>query len=508
MSEPLHQLIRDAATRRPGAIALLDSHRQYAYGQLWERVQRLAGGLRHLGLGAGERIAIQLPKSFDDVAFMFAVAAAGCVFVPVNPALKPRQVRHILVDSGARLLLTNAQRAQPLCDAPGTCAGLEYLVLSDQAEFPAPPAGQVMSIEDIDADMHCTDPAPSDPAAIFYTSGSTGLPKGVLLTHANLTTGAHSVNAYLGNTPGDRLLALLPFSFDYGFSQLSAAFAAGASVMLMEYLLPQTIPRAIERHAITALAGVPAIWNRLGRVEWPDGARAGLRYVCNSGGSLPAATTRRLRQLLPDTDIHLMYGLTEAFRATSLDPGLVDRYPESIGQAIPNAEIHVVRPDGSECKAGEPGELVQLGPLLAQGYWNAAPGTDRTFGHWQGRPAVWSGDRVVRDDQGLLRFLGRNDQMIKTSGYRVSPAEIESVASQHPSVQQALAAGIPDEEIGQSIVLFVEGPCKPDELTSLLHRELPSYMHPATIRCLDAFPLTPHGKPDRAALLRSLEETA
>lgn len=505
MTELLHHLIRDAAAHRPEAIALLDSHRLYSYRMLWQRVQRMAGGLRRLGLGAGERIAIQLPKSFDNVACMFATAAAGGVFVPINPALKPRQVRHILADSGARLLLTNAQRAQPLCDDLHSCPELNHLVLSDPAEFPAVASLQVLGIDAIDADMVGSDPAPSDPAAIFYTSGSTGLAKGVVLTHANLVTGAHSVNSYLHNTPEDRLAALLPLSFDYGFSQLSTAFAAGASVVLMEYLLPQAVPRAIERHAITAVAAVPTIWNRLARVEWPASARARLRYLCNSGGSLPVATTRQLRQSLPDTDIHLMYGLTEGFRATSLDPCLVDQHPDSIGQAIPNVEIHVVRPDGSECETGEAGELIQLGPLLAQGYWNTPPGSDRTFGQWQGRPAVWSGDRVMRDEAGLLYFLGREDQMIKTSGYRVSPAEIESVALQHPSVLQALATGIPDEVLGQSIVLFVEGSCNICDLTLLLHRELPSYLHPASIHCMQALPLTPHGKPDRTALLRSLE---
>ena len=497
----LHHLIRDIAAHTPAGVALRDRHAALSYGQLWDRVRQTAAGLQALGLTRGERIAIQLPKTFDNVVYMFAAAAAGCAFIPINPVLKAHQVLHILRDSGARLLLTNVQRAELLRADAGTCPELRHLALTESVPFTFDAHVRVIAAADIHDDRPPDEPDTSDLAAIFYTSGSTGQPKGVMLSHANLLVGAQSVNAYLHNTPQDRLLALLPFSFDYGFSQLSAAFAAGAEVVLMEYLLAQPIPRAIAQYGITALAGVPTMWNQLSRVEWPAEARSCLRYLCNSGGSLPVGTTRRLRELLPDTAIYLMYGLTEAFRSTYLDPGLVDSHPDSIGRPIPNAEIHVVRPDGSECAADEPGELVHLGPLVAQGYWHSSDRQNHTFGEWQGRSAVWSGDTVVRNKDGLLYFRGRRDEMIKTSGYRVSPSEIESVALSQEGVHNAVAAGLPDAELGQSIVLFVEGPCDPDELKALLHHELPSYMHPTQIRCMQRLPLTPNGKPDRSHLI-------
>lgn len=513
MAKLLHHLIRDSAAERPDGIALFDSHGSHPYHWLQERVSRVAGGLRAAGLEPGERIAIQLPKGVDNIVLLFAAASAGCVFVPLNPLLKPLQVGHVLRDSGAAMLVTNPQRAQLLKDELPACPALRLLVLSDDSEAAAiaaaSPGLDVHLAQEMATDALQDDSAgPNDLAGIFYTSGSTGLPKGVMLSHANLVIGAESVNAYLGNGPDDRLLGLLPFSFDYGFSQLSSAFAVGAAVMPMEYLLPQAVVRAIGQYEITGLAGVPSMWNRLSRVEWPQAGRAQLRYLCNSGGTLAANTTRRLRELLPGTDIYLMYGLTEAFRSTYLDPALVDTHPNSIGRPIPNAELHVVRPDGSECAPGEPGELVHLGPLVAQGYWNTAPGSNRTFAPWQGRAAVWSGDRVVQDREGLFYFLGRNDGMIKTSGYRVSPGEIEAVALLHPKVRSALATSVPDPEIGEAIILFVEAGGELEALTRLLHRSLPSYMHPRRIECVAAFPLTPNGKPDRAALLAGLGDAA
>ena len=505
MTQLLHHLIRESAQRDPKAVAVVEAHRESNYGALWERVQGIAGGLHAIGLVPGDRVAIQLPKTIDNIVFMFGAAAAGCIFVPINPLLKPLQVEHILRDSGARLLLTNPQRAQALQPALAACPDLQHLVLSDDAWSGELSSVTTYLIDEIDTDPSAETGLDSDDlAAIFYTSGSTGLSKGVMLSHANLVTGARSVNAYLKNTAQDRILALLPLSFDYGFSQLTTAFAVGATVVPMEYLLPQTVTRAIARHGITGLAGVPSMWNAVSRTQWPDDAKASLRYLCNSGGNMPVATTRRLSTLLPDTDIFLMYGLTEAFRSTYLDPALVDTHPDAIGRAIPNAEVHVLDTDGHECDSGEPGELVHLGPLVAQGYWNIPPEQQRTFAPWQGRPAVWSGDRVVRDHEGLLHFLGRSDAMIKTSGYRVSPREVESVAILQPGVHDALAIAIPDDDAGQAIALFVEGDCDRKQLMDRLHRQLPSYMHPRHIRIRKAFPLTPNGKPDRKVLRATL----
>src|SRR5690606_728353 len=266
----------------------------------------------------------------------------------------------------------------------------------------------------------------TDIAAILYTSGSTGRPKGVVLSHRNMVCGATSVASYLENTADDRILAVLPFSFDAGLSQLTTGFSVGATVVMLDYLLPRDVVRTLAEQRITGITGVPPLWVQIVDQEWPSEVAGSLRYLANTGGAMPSETLRRLRSLLPDTSIFLMYGLTEAFRSTYLPPSEIDRRPGSIGKAIPNAEILVLRPDGTECDPEEPGELVHRGALVAQGYWNDPERTREKFrplpsgepGFQHTEVAVWSGDTVKKDRDGFLYFIGRRDEMIKSSGYR------------------------------------------------------------------------------------------
>ena len=221
---------------------------------------------------------------------------------------------------------------------------------------------------------------------------------------------------------------------------------------------------------------------------------------------MPRALFERLRALFPHAAIHLMYGLTEAFRSTTLPPEFADTHGWSIGRAIPHAEVMVVRPDGTEAAKGEPGELVHAGPLVAQGYWRDPERTAARFrpapAHSRyGGTAVWSGDTAVREADGLLRFIGRDDEMIKTSGNRVSPGEIEEAAVGAPGVLEAAAFGVPDLQLGAVIHLFARGDeVARDALPRHLKRELPAWMQPASIQWLDALPHSPNGKVDRAAL--------
>ena len=297
-----------------------------------------------------------------------------------------------------------------------------------------------------------------DMAAILYTSGSTGKPKGVVLSHRNVLTGGASVSQYLENHPGDVILAALPLSFDAGFSQLTTGFTVGAHVVLVNYLLARDIVRLCAKHQVTGLTCVPPLWIQLADQEWPEEATRSLRYFANTGGRMPRATLDRLRAIFPAAKPYLMYGLTEAFRSTYLDPAEVDRRPDSIGKAIPNAEIMVVREDGTPCAPGEEGELVHRGALVALGYWNDAERTAERFRPAPGREAglcttelaVWSGDVVVADEDGFLYFVSRRDEMIKTSGYRVSPTEIEEVVYSTGLVRDAVALGVRRPEAGSA----------------------------------------------------------
>jgi acyl-CoA ligase (AMP-forming) (exosortase A-associated) len=513
----LHDLIAASAAARPDHTALHAGKGRISYAQLADLVERVANGLRALGIRRGDRVAIYLPKSVETVAAMFGASAAGAVFVPVNPVLKAPQVAHILRDSGARVLITSASRAAGLTADVADCGALEHLVLVDVGD--AQSAGARLLAWDellrspaaaaqraIDADM----------AAILYTSGSTGKPKGVVLSQRNMVAGAESVAQYLKNTPEDRILAVLPFSFDYGFSQLSTAFLTGAGVALLEYLVPRDIVAALARHEITGLAAVPPLWIQLAPLEWPRAAVERLRYITNSGGAMPTATLAKLREKLPSTAVYLMYGLTEAFRSTYLDPSQVDVRPTSMGKAIPNAEILVVRPDGTPCDPGEPGELVHRGAHVSLGYWNDPEQTANRFKPAPGQApqiqirelAVWSGDTVMRDEEGYLYFIGRRDEMIKTSGYRVSPTEVEEVVYATGLVAEAVAVGAPHPVLGKAIVVIAVsregGAASSDELLAACRKTLPAYMVPARIEWRDALPRNANGKLDRPALAASV----
>jgi acyl-CoA ligase (AMP-forming) (exosortase A-associated) len=510
----LHDLIVASAEHRPEQTALYAGVRAVTYAELAELVRGVANGLCGLGVQRRDRVAIFLPKTVENVAAMFGASAAGAVFVPINPVLKAAQVAHILRDSGARVLITSLNRAEGLVSEFESCASLRKVVVTDASQDHT--FGSVVATNW--SDFVTATPAPhpraidSDMAAILYTSGSTGKPKGVVLSQRNMVCGAESVSSYLRNVADDRILAALPFSFDYGFSQLSTAFLTGAGVALMDYLVPRDIISAVARYEITGLGAVPPLWIQLAALDWPPKSTQSLRYITNSGGAMPTATLATLRSKLPSTAVFLMYGLTEAFRSTYLSPEQVDARPTSIGKAIPNAEILVVRPDGSPCDPGEAGELVHRGALVSLGYWNDPAQTAARFKPAPLQPseltvrelAVWSGDTVMRDEEGFLYFIGRRDEMIKTSGYRVSPTEIEEVAYDTGLVAEAVVVGVPHEVLGQAIVVVgvpreqVDG--LSEKLLAACRQALPLYMVPARVEWREALPRNANGKIDRRAL--------
>ena len=361
----------------------------------------------------------------------------------------------------------------------------------------------------------------TDMVAILYTSGSTGRPKGVVLSHRNMVAGAKSVASYLQNGPQDTLLAALPLSFDAGFSQLTTAFHAGARVVLLNYLLPRDVLIAMAREKVTGLTAVPPLYIQLSGLEWPASIDTHLRYFANTGGRMPRETLNLLRQRVPSAKPFLMYGLTEAFRSTYLPPEEVDRRPDSIGKAIPNAEILVLREDGSECGPDEPGELVHRGALVGQGYWNDAEKTAERYKLLPGREAglmlpeyaVFSGDTVRRDAEGFLYFIGRRDEMMKTSGYRVSPTEVEEVLYATRLVGECVAFGVDHASLGQVIQVIATAPDGTDTLdvSALLaecRARMPAYMVPAGISPrAGPLPRNPNGKIDRKLLSTAWIET-
>lgn len=472
-------------------IALLDQDGSVTFADLERMTGQIAARLAALGLPPGSRIASWLPKTRLACVLPLAVPRAGFVHVPINPMLKRAQVAHIVADSGAAMLVTQPGRRETLeaGDIGGSCT----LFLEADLSF----EGAVLPPSTADTDTL---------AAILYTSGSTGRPKGVMVTHANLWLGAISVARYLAIEPSDRVLGVLPLSFDYGQNQLFSTWAAGASYAPLEYLTARDVVKGVARTGATTLAGVPPLWVQLLETAWPEDVARQLKRLTNSGGALTLPMIAGLRDRFPEAQIFPMYGLTEAFRSTYLPPVLVADHPESIGRAIPFAEVLVVRADGSQADAGEAGELVHAGPLVAKGYWQDAERTAQRFRPapaWarESGMAVWSGDTVVADADGLLRFVGRDDEMIKSAGNRISPTEIEDAVLSGGETREAVAIGVSDPRLGQAIVVVARGDgTREAELRARLRRELPSFQQPQRYVWRADLPRNANGKLDRSAL--------
>ncbi|MEC3910785.1 acyl-CoA ligase (AMP-forming), exosortase A system-associated [Sphingobium sp. CR2-8] len=476
-------------------VALDGRSGSYSYAELEETLGRLAGWLAGFGLEKGARVASWIAKGPVAALMPLAAPRAGLVHVPINPLLKHAQVAHIVADSGAMLLIGTGARLDSLLpgDVPVGC----HLHREDDAAC-AMSGGDAIGPSTAD---------PQDVAAILYTSGSTGRPKGVVLSHANLWLGAVAVADYLQLTARDRTACVLPFSFDYGQNQLFSTWLAGGCVYPLDYLTPRDVMKLVDRRDITTLAGVPPLWVQLAELDWPSDVAAKLRRLTNSGGALTRPLVAKLRALFRQADLYPMYGLTEAFRSTYLPPALVDSHPDSMGSAIPFAEILVVRPDGSITDDDEPGELVHCGPLVAQGYWRDPARTAERFrpappASRYGGMAVWSGDTVRRDKDGLLYFVGRDDAMIKSAGNRISPTEIEEAAVAVAGVAEAVALGVKDDRLGQAVRLLLRGDdaAVVQAVAAQLKSELPNFMQPKDILVLPLFPRNPNGKIDRVAL--------
>ncbi len=513
----VHHMLRSSTQRYPDKEALVHGSERLAYNQLSEKASALAGILRSAGIHRLDRIGIYLEPSVAQVVSIFGISEAEGVFVPINAVLFPDQVGHIVRDCSMTGLITSRAKLGSLIEILKDIPSLKFIVLTgdgpeanlplqvfewDQTASPAAQGG--LRESSISKDL----------AAILYTSGSTGKPKGVMLSHANVMAGASIVSTYLGITEKERILAALPFSFDAGLNQLTTAIQQGGTIVLINFVFAREIVQMLLKEKITGLAGVPTLWSLLSQPNstlekqpLPD-----LRYITNTGGAMPQAVLAILKRALPTTKIFLMYGLTEAFRSTYLPPDESDRRPTSMGKAIPDCEILVINEAGELCKPGEIGELVHRGPTVSMGYWGRPEDTDRVLKPNPLLPkelgdcerVCYSGDLVKMDEDGFLYFIGRRDTMIKSSGYRVSPTEVEEALFSSGKLRGAAVIGIPDEILGQAIKAFVvpkDGAApSTDDLIAHCGQKLPRYMIPKHIELLTELPKTSSGKVDYPTL--------
>jgi amino acid adenylation domain-containing protein len=504
----LSDLLIRAVREHRDRVAVVDGDRRLTYQDLLDAAAHHERALRSAGVRSGDRVGIVLPRSAEAIASLFGIAMVGGVAVPVGERVKHAQVAYTLLHARAAAVVTDVRHEPLLRDVPRELVA--RLVVTDAGEL----AGEAPASDAGDSGLDPTaceqrSAIGKDLAALLYTSGSTGKPKGIMVTHENLAWGATIVADYLRLTCADRTVTALPFSFDYGLNQVLTMVHVGGCVVVERSSHPAALCRAIEREGVTGLAGVPLLWQQLADPHSPFFSRplSSLRYVTNSGGALDPAIVGRFRTEKPEVRVYLMYGFTEAFRSTYLDPDDVDRRPTSIGRAIPNVEILVVGERGEPCEPGEPGELVHRGPTVAAGYWDDPTATARTFRPWpaaggNGEIAAFSGDLVRADDHGYMYFVGRRDDLFKSRGIRLNPEQIEIELRRCDAIADAIVFTVPSPDgLGEPsiVAVFVAADVAEPlaEAERFCRAELPAHMRPGLLELVPELPVTANGKPDR-----------
>ncbi len=448
----VHHLLAETTRRDPGKVALIAGPARRTFAELDADSDAVAAALQRQGVRRGDRVAIMLENSVEYVTTFFGAIKAGAVYVPVNPSTKADKLAYILNDCGVRALVAPTALSRnvlpALAEAPSVRATL-WVGPVLPALGGAASIGEVLMAAEraIPDDPGCID---QDLAAILYTSGTTGKPKGVMLTHANLVATARSIAGYLHNTPDDEVLCVLPLTFGYGLSQVTTSALVGFTLVLeRSFAFPaDTLKRMVE-HRITGLPGVPTFFATLLQMDAvKDADLSSLRYLTNAAAPLPVAHIERLAGLFPQAAFYSMYGATEcSTRIAYLEPSQLATRPGSVGKAIPNSEAYVVDEAGNRAGPGEVGELVVRGANVMRGYWNRPDATAERLRDG----AYRTGDLFRADAEGFLYFVARKDDVFKCRGEKVSPKEVESVLCEIAEVAEAAVLGVPDPTDGLAV---------------------------------------------------------
>lgn len=481
-----------AAVRQPGRQAIVTAEGVLAYAELDEAANRIAAGLHAAGVRRGDRVSLLMPNCADLCTAIFGVLRAGAAISPLNPSIKRDKLSQVIAHAGSVVVLTDDEHFDLATEAAELAAGGAAVLRPSEVHGHRPP----------------TPPLDVDLAAVIYTSGSTGEPKGVMLSHRNITFIVESIVEYLEQTAEDRVLCLLPLSFGYGLYQLLASVRAGGTLVLERGLaFPGRLIQLIEDERITGLPGVPTIWqilvslDGLAERELPQ-----LRFLTSAGAALPISVVRAVRRTFPGARLYIMYGQTECGRISYLPPELVDDSPDSVGVAIPGTEAWVERADGGEAGPGEVGELMARGGHVMSGYWNDPEATAERLrpGRWPGERVLATGDLFRRDDEGLLYFVGRQDDIIKSRGEKVAPAEVEKALDQIDEVREAVVVGVPDVRLGEAVhahvVLYEIGALDARAIRRHCAQRLEDHMVPSKVVFHEELPRTSNGKLDRRRL--------
>lgn len=491
----VEEFLHGSAARFPDKVALVCGERRLRYRELRDAVLRLAAALRGRGVARGDRVVIFLDNSPEAVIGLFAVLQAGAVFSIVNPGTKLDKLAYILNNCSARAVLTEPRLLALASEAAKSAPSVLFTVAlaGEEEETKGEPG---IPHPGIDLDL----------AMIVYTSGSTGFPKGVMMTHQNVVAAASSITGYLGSRPDDVVLSVLPLAFDYGLYQALMCARVGATLVLEKsFTYPAVLLERMKREAVTGLPLVPTIAAVLLQLkDLAPGAFPALRYITNTAAALPPAHIRRLQELFPATRIYSMYGLTECKRCTYLPPEQLAVRPGSVGIAIPGTEAYVVDEDGRRAPPGVVGELVIRGAHVMKGYWGDPQATDRVLrpGPFPWERVLYTGDLFRCDEQGYLYFVARKDDIIKSRGEKVSPKEVETVLYELAGIREAAVIGIPDPILGMAIKAVVaadpEAGLTEREVIRHCARRLEDFMVPRVVEFRAALPKSDNGKISRS----------
>jgi amino acid adenylation domain-containing protein len=508
----LHDFLIKSAELRPEKEALICDDKRLTYRQIDEASNSLGNALISLGFKRSDRAIIYLDNSAESVISIFAILKAGGIFVPISPQVKINKLGYIINNCQPCLLITSEEKLRKIAGDISNFKDLKLIFTVntssvDTTALYSNTATKILSYRGILLDSphtaleeHCID---VDLASLIYTSGSSGNPKGVMLSHLNMVSAAKSITQYLENTSDDIIINPLPLSFDYGLYQVLMSFYFGGTVIIEKsFTYPQKIINWVITEKVTGWPMMPtmiAILIRLKNLKKHN--FSSLRYITSTGQALPKAHLFMLRDLFPNVRIYPMYGLTECKRVSYLEPEKIGDKPNSVGKAMPNVEAYIVDDDGREVKQiGVPGELVVRGSNVMQGYWNLPHETRRVLrsGRFLGEKILYTGDMFEKDEEDDLYFLGRKDDIIKTSGFMVSPKEVENVLCQIEDIIEAAVVGIDDEILGKSIKAFIRlkanSIISEDEIIEYCTNHLEQHAVPRSISFRRSLPKTSTGK--------------
>lgn len=478
-----------AALYFPDKPALIFEGKTYTYRELEQQTNRLANGLRALSVERGDRVAIFLPNIPSFIISYFATQKLGAIAVSVNAMLKRNEVKYILSDSGAKILFTTASLREevPVEELPD----LKKVVITEGE------AGNDLDLSGLmargDASFRCADTDPHDPAVILYTSGTTGFPKGAVLTQMNIGTNSRSASHHSGVTQEDRMHLFLPLFHCFGQNYImNAAISKCATIVLHRRFEPEPVLDAITRDRVTMFFAVPTVYIHFLNMDTSRYDFSSLRYCFTAAANMPREIALQWKEKF-GMPTHEGYGLTESSPFSSYNHDFRHKHG-SVGTPIENVDMKIADEEGNELPVGELGEIIIRGPNVMQGYWRKPEATAQAIRNgW-----LRSGDIGMMDDEGYFYIVDRVKDMINAAGFNVYPNEVEQVIYTHPAIQEVAVYGAPDpirgETVHAAIVLRENTTATPEEIIEFCRKNMAAYKVPRKIEFVGQLPKSPTGK--------------